>query len=247
MNPSDVRFHIYGLEGDESLVSRDMQNRDSFRVEWIRRFEDGWEMPPVNQDLPVSAEDWILEARWLIKIHATIQDPADRDYLHDALTLANRIARSTRGLVYDQHGQRYLSAQELRGLVNRKRFCLLDHVIVHRSGAETEASLHTHGMAKFGFPDLRIQRVPERHVRLGAGLLMDVANAMLDGMDLETDDMLDVGPGYLRVAEATPLPEEEPPLYGQLDLLNYDLISDTASPDLEPFLDGVKATESARR
>ena len=73
-----------------------------------------------------------------------------------ALAVALALLDCREGKVHDLYAQRVLDAEELRSILSRTDLAIEDHVTLHlvTDAEASRAWLHSHGMEKFGRPNL---------------------------------------------------------------------------------------------
>lgn len=74
------------------------------------------------------------------------------------------------------------------------------HVVIHADLLDTGYWLHTHGLVKFGRPDLEIFAVPEEEVGAGVRILNEIAERSMSGEELRAGDRIELGAARVRLA-----------------------------------------------
>lgn len=125
-----------------------------------------------------------------IDVRATLHDPDRAWDLHWAMLLVEHIARQAQGIIFDPAAQRCVTPDTL---VRQRDLGPIGQIALHNDpwGPETRW-LHTHGLQKFGQPELEIVAVPQSLEAEAAIILRTVAETLATG-DGSGDPVLRAG------------------------------------------------------
>lgn len=170
---ADVRLHIG--------ISLREKNRHIFDP---RFFSDEAELPP-------EADEAMRAAKAVITVRFATEEPMpSRDYLDFMVYLTDALGDLAQSeLIYDREAMRFWPALEWKGELMRDYggHSFQNTVCLH--GVE-EASgwwLHTHGMRKYGLPDLEMTEVPHEQTTVCTDVLRDLAEQALSDPDVLQD------------------------------------------------------------
>ncbi len=137
--------------------------------------------------------------RLCVVLRATIASPENNDYVETMVHVTDAIASLLDGVVWDVPMRVVWGQTEWRQRVMEEPFTVLNHVDVQRASG----TLRTHGLRKFGSPDLEVVDVPAELSAVVEGLLRDIAENLAQGEVLGAGETLEYGGGRLRVVAAT--------------------------------------------
>ena len=97
------------------------------------------------------------------------------------MELADAIAMQTRGVIIDPLSQRLVLPGEWQVEARMYAIDPREHVTVHYVEESTGLWVHTHGLAKFGRPELELFDLPTDAGKLAWACVMDVSGYVIDG------------------------------------------------------------------
>ena len=124
----------------------------------------------------------------------------------------------------------------------------LAHISIHDEPWDADSRwLHTHGMQKFGRPELDLVGVPDVLEPEGQAMLRDVALSLAGGAKLGPGDELDLGDAGTAVAIAVAADMDHQAPYGRLRLVESALAGLPASETATRLLTRAALAEAMRR
>lgn len=128
---------------------------------------DGWFSAPIGTEIPqVFGADagHVYSANRVAAVRAEFDDPASLAYLRNTVGVVSAIAEAGAVAIFDVPALTWWRPEEWRRrFVERSEFRIGDHIftaISDDAGAAGEVSMRTHGMRKFGRPELLVRRLP---------------------------------------------------------------------------------------
>ncbi len=97
------------------------------------------------------------------------------------MELADAIAKQTRGVIIDPLSQRLVLPGEWQVEEHMYDIDPREHVTVHYVEEATGLWVHTHGLAKFGRPELELFDLPTDAGKLAWACVMDLSGYVIDG------------------------------------------------------------------
>jgi tetratricopeptide (TPR) repeat protein len=168
------------------------------------------------------------------------------DALEFVLRVVGVLLGVTGGVCLDPAAQRCIGRDQLAQLAAGDP---LAHVGIHDEAWDADSRwLHTHGMQKFGRPELDLVGVPLTLEPEGRALLRDVAASLAAGAPLAIGGELDLGDAGSAVAVAAPTDLDHQAPYGRLRLVESDLPGQAAEDESAArLLARTALAEAARR
>ena len=201
---SEVVLDVYAMTREKFRVPPvDGLDADAFRP--IGRHEKperfGRNILPPNGIPDPSPEvlDRLLHANYAYRIRVAVEEPKDLSYLARTLTTAASLCQAVDGVIRDVHTHLVLTHEEARRVLKSPNFSINDHVLVHML-QDPDAQgvwLHTHGMAKFGRPDLEMRAVPDHYQALASHGLLTIADYLSQGHTLRPGETMQLGSAFL--------------------------------------------------
>jgi hypothetical protein len=181
----DREFLLKPLEtGDVSVIVSPGRARCSVIVEPVRGFP-GASMPPetwkyvrLNEDLARRSR----EARRLVMVSLVERGQnLAQDVLY-VTRLADRVSTLANGCVNDLMSFRYFGSGSWRVERPSGELDAREHVLVHAESDDPGGMwVHTHGLLKFGRPELEIYGVPAEMGEKVCGLMLDMMTYVISG------------------------------------------------------------------
>ncbi len=189
------KFRIPPVQGLDADAFRPIGRHE--RPEWFGRNV----LPPNGiPDPEPEVLDRLLHATYVYRIRVQVPETRDLSYLAHALTTASSLARAIDGVIRDVQTQLVITSQEARGILKSSDFDISKHVLVHAlkdPGGGEALWLHTHGMGKFGRPDLEMRDVPEEHADVARHGLLTIADYLSQGAVVRPGETMQLGDAYL--------------------------------------------------
>jgi len=131
-----------------------------------------------------------LKATWTVaQLVFKSHDPDVYPALDFLIDVAGRLAYLSDGVVADPIGRRYFLPHELRQAVRLdSRIDVREHVGIGRRGASGREHVATHGLVKFGMPELEIENLLPDEIGLAGRFLVACAQNALMGDPPESGD-----------------------------------------------------------
>jgi hypothetical protein len=139
------------------------------------------EPPPTGREHS-EADERFLNARVEAILELSRREPPIGPSIQTGMELADAIAAHARGVILDPTAQRVVLPGEWR--VEDRRYAVdpREHVTVHEVVDDPAGIwMHTHGLAKFGRPELEMFDLPAETSELAYALLMDTSGYVIDG------------------------------------------------------------------
>jgi len=136
--------------------------------------------PPGSEERPYIGERF-QNARVEAILELTRRDSPIGPSIQVGMELADAIATQTGGVIIDWLSQRLVLPGEWQ--VEERVYAIdpREHVIVHYVEDSTGLWVHTHGLAKFGRPELELFDLPTDAGDLAYALVMDLSGYVIDG------------------------------------------------------------------
>lgn len=210
-SPADAGFTARPLEpGQTAVIVSPGRARFSVIVdgspEMIRGFP-GATMPPETWKYVRLDEDLVRRSRSancvaMVSLVERGQNLA-QDVLY-ATRLADRLSVLADGCVNDLMSTRYFGSGSWRVASPLREVDAQEHVVIHgESGAGEGIWLHTHGLLKFGRPEMEIYDVPEAMWEKSGLVLMDLVAYVIAGALLKPGETVGDAEVPLRAKEGT--------------------------------------------
>jgi hypothetical protein len=145
---------------------------------------DGWLSAPVGAEIPLVFGDdaqQVYRADKVAAVRASFDDPNSLAYLRNTVGVVSAIAEAVAVAVFDVAALTWWRPAEWRRrFVERSEFHIGDHIFTAVSQDADGLSMQTHGMGKFGRPELLVRHLPGPR-DLDGPVVRD-ASALLDGL-----------------------------------------------------------------
>lgn len=234
--PCEVIFDVYGSVREKFRVPPvHGLDGDSFRAvgrhEAPERF--GRNILPPNGIPDPSPEvlDRLLHANYSYRVRVYLEEPENLSFLAAALTTAASLAKEVDGVIRDAHTSLVLTYDEARRVLKSPSFAINDHVLVHTLQEPDGLAglwLHTHGMAKFGRPDLEMRGVPDQYAPVASYGLLTVADYLSQGNVVKAGETMQLGRSFLTFTKTAPNSLEEFPT-GLVRITDFDPVTQSAA------------------
>ncbi|MGH2517759.1 MAG: tetratricopeptide repeat protein [Ktedonobacterales bacterium] len=171
----------------------------------------------------LSSEDarTLREGRLSFDLRATVADGSSLSALNWMVQIARVVAERSDGVVMDPLAQRCAGRGELARIQPGDA---LAHVTIHNEPWGVESRwLHTHGLQKFGRPELEMAEVPISLVDEAVVLLRDVTASLAGGALLAAGDEIDLDELGVLVAGTAPVDVDHQAAFGRLQLTDSPL------------------------
>lgn len=140
-----------------------------------------------ESEIPEEAERAMATAKGLITVRFTTDDPMpNRDYLHFLTHLTDSIADLSKAeLIYDREGMRFWPGMRWKtGMMRDNARQDFDKLVwVHAVEEPSGWWLHTHGLRKYGLPDLEMTEVATIQRTVCTDILRDLAQGAIEHPD----------------------------------------------------------------
>lgn len=128
---------------------------------------DGWLSMPIGAEIPHvfgGDAETVYRANRVAAVRGEFDDPASLAYLRNTVGVVSAIAEAGAVAIFDVPALTWWRPEEWRRrFVERSEFRIGDHIFTAISddpAAAGELSMRTHGMQKFGRPELLVRRLP---------------------------------------------------------------------------------------
>lgn len=129
------------------------------------------------------------DARWVVALQLTEVLAEVKDAVLYQVELADRLAALSAGVVLDQEARRYYLPGKWRVANGLKPLDAREHVMLHlESVGGGTIRVHTHGLSKFGRPELEVLDLPERLGEDACRLMVDLSQQVIAGTLLRPGD-----------------------------------------------------------
>jgi hypothetical protein len=146
--------------------------------------------------VPPEAGRIMAAARSIVAVRFTSEElVADRNYLHVLTHVADALAELTQSeLIYDREGMRMWPAQEwAAGMMRENARQDFDKTVQIHSVEEPDGWwLHTHGLRKYGLPDLEMTEVAREQRAVGTNVLRELAERAIQSPDALRDGEIEL-------------------------------------------------------
>jgi uncharacterized protein YegJ (DUF2314 family)/tetratricopeptide (TPR) repeat protein len=220
---------VFSPNSLESLVER-----RELTVDYLRR-EDREELfsypeehlPRNSRELTESDREILAEARMIARVRLIPAHRSGLDYLVFAIRVVEAIREITGGLVQDALSHTLWGTEEWKQRVVDSP---LDDVVESHVGFEvleegTGVWIHSHGMQKFGIPEIEMECIPPELAAPGLSMMIMVAETLIEcslkgSLDFRTEVEIVNTPFFFRM-ELTPRDDEGHFPLGSLKILPY--------------------------
>lgn len=187
----------------------------------------------------------LREGRLALELRLTAQPEQARDALDWAWRLVRILADLTNGAVIDPAAQRCLGKAQLAHMASDK---LLSHVAFHDQPWNVESRwLHTHGLQKFGRPELDLVDVPLTLTAEAHDFLRELAASLCAGASLAAGGLVDMDELGMLLAVAAPVDVDHQAAYGRLRVVDEPLPGEREPVSPARFLKHAAIAEARRR
>ncbi len=231
--------NVFSPNSLESLVER-----SELTVDYLRR-EDREELfnypeehlPRNSRELTESDREILADARMIARVRLIPAQRSGLDYLVFAIRIVEAIREITGGLVQDALSHTLWGTGEWKRRVVDSP---LDDVVESHVGFEvleegTGVWIHSHGMQKFGIPEIEMECIPPELAAPGLSMMIMVAETLIEcslkgSLDFRSEVDIANTPFFFRM-ELTPRDDEGHFPLGSLKILPYLTDYDPYSPD----------------
>ncbi|MCC6446924.1 MAG: hypothetical protein IT210_26160 [Armatimonadetes bacterium] len=121
-----------------------------------------------------------------------------------AVAVCDALIGEVGGIVLDPASQTAWGRKDWQAHVSWTAFRVSDHIRIHSIQDPERGSfwMHTHGLSKFGRPELELMTVRPGHATAGGVLLHHIAEFMAEGADIRNASTLDIGYGTVAFMDA---------------------------------------------
>lgn len=156
------------------------------RVERVKEHSDGLSMEPEMLEASGLTEEMLARFNrpvWRVILEMGDPGKSVRDTVIFATRVAQRLAELGEGVVLDHFAYRFFGPAGWAVEEPNPEFDAREHVHIHM---ETDSGwFHTHGLIKFGRPEIEIYDVPAELHGAAYGLLLDTAQYVITSMVIE--------------------------------------------------------------
>jgi len=120
------------------------------------------------------------------------------------VAVADALLELVGGVILDHASQTAWGRSDWKAHVSWTTFRVADHIRIHsiHDAEETALWMHTHGLVKFGRPELELISVHPGYVTAGGILLHHIAEFMAEGADIGHGNTMDIGFGTVAFMDA---------------------------------------------
>ncbi len=173
MEPGDYLF-----EGISATVVACVQERQGGEPYPGRDAADGVRLSGLGR----AERERLERARWVVALQLTEVLNEPRDAVLFLVELADRLANLAEGVVLDQESRRYYLPGKWRVANAVKPLDAREQVAIHLEKSEGDRMwVHTHGLSKFGRPELELLDLPSELGEAACRLLVDLSQQMIGG------------------------------------------------------------------
>jgi uncharacterized protein YegJ (DUF2314 family) len=168
----DEREHTF-------LLLEDLVDKDDLAIEYILKqdapelFDYPEEMIPHNaKDFGEDDRKTLTEAAMIVRLRLSLAKLPEADYLSFMVRFVEAVRALTRGVVQDAVSHALWGTEKwtANGVPSGKGI-LESHVLLEVLDEDGSMWIHTHGMQKFGLPDLEMEGIPAELLPAGRKLL----------------------------------------------------------------------------
>lgn len=195
----------------------------------------------------LAAEDvrTLREGALALEVRLTPEPRQARQALAWALRVVRILLDLVEGAVIDPTAQRSLGRAQLASVRDDDP---LAHVAFHDEPWRVESRwLHTHGLQKFGCPELDLVDVPLSLMDEASDFLRDLAASLCSGASLAAGGLVDMDELGMLVAIAAPVDVDHQTTYGRLRLADEPLPGEREPDTPSRFLKRAAIAEARRR
>lgn len=187
----------------------------------------------------------LREGRLSFDLRATIPEAQTQPALDWMVQVALLVAERCDGVVMDPLAQR---CDSTRRLIHVRPRDPLAHVAIHNEPWGVESRwLHTHGLQKFGRPELELIEVPLSLVDEADTLLRDITASLAGGAWLAAGDEINLDELGFIMAGNAPADVDHQAAFGRLRLSDSPLPGERGGSSHQRFLKRAALVEAARR
>jgi hypothetical protein len=187
----------------------------------------------------------LREGRLSFDLRATVPDASAQPALDWLVRVVRAVAERCDGVVMDPLAQRCAGPRELARIQPGDA---LAHVTIHNEPWGVESRwLHTHGLQKFGRPELELIEVPLSLVDEAVALLRDVSASLAGGARLAPGDEIDLDESGIVVAGTASADVDHQAAFGRLWLADSSLPGEREGGSHQRFLKRAALAEATRR
>lgn len=178
-------FHLL-----ESLVEK-----DELAIEYILK-QDAQELFDYPEDMiPHNANDFseedrkiLTEAQMIVRVRLSLQEPPEADYLTFMVRFVESVRGLTHGVVQDAVSHALWGLEDwTASVVKGGKGVVEAHVLLEVLDEEGLVWMHTHGMQKFGLPDVEMEGIPEHLIPACRKIMARTVEALRRPKEREID------------------------------------------------------------
>ena len=186
----------------------------------------------------------LREGRLSFDLRATLPEAQAQPALDWMVRVARLVAERSDGVVMDPLAQRCAGPGEL---ARSRQGDPLAHIAIHNEPWGVESRwLHTHGLQKFGRPELELVEVPLSLVDEAGAILRDIAISLAGGARLAAGDEINLDDLGLVLAGNAPADVDHQSAFGRLRLSDSPLPGEREGSSYQRFLKRAALAEAAR-
>jgi uncharacterized protein YegJ (DUF2314 family) len=174
----DIRHELADQFEDEQERERTFElleslvEKDDLAIEYILK-QDAQELFDYPEDMiPHNAKDFgdedrktLTEAEMIVRVRLSLNEPPDGDYLTFMVSFVESVRGLTHGVVQDAVSHALWGVQNwIESVVQGGRPLVEVHVLLEMLDENGLVWMHTHGMQKFGLPDMEMEGIPTQLV-----------------------------------------------------------------------------------
>jgi uncharacterized protein YegJ (DUF2314 family)/tetratricopeptide (TPR) repeat protein len=199
----------------ESLVEKNDLTIDYLlRSEGNELFDYPEELIPQNAwEFSEDDKRSLLDASLIVRLRLAVDNAPGIDYVFFMMRFVEAVRSLTNGVVQDAVSHTLWGTDQWKRRVASPRRKIVDtHVRCELLDEGVGLWIHTHGMQKFGFPELEMEGVPRDSAAAGRGLMLMVAETLVRARDLRRGiqwPMPVAGTSVILMMEAVPKDDED--------------------------------------
>lgn len=165
----------------------------------------------------------LLKSTYVYRVRLALDEPTTLEYLAYGLKTAESLAKACGGVIRDVQTGLVFKHEDARRVLKSPSFSISDHVLVHalREADDRGLWMHTHGMAKFGRPDVEARNVPLAFQPLASFGLLTLADYLSQGSVVRPGETMKLGEAILGFSKGKPS-DTEPFPTGVLTIDDFD-------------------------
>ena len=172
---------------------------------------DGWRIVTVDEPsrnvLPgehgEEANERLINASAELVLELLRRDEPVGPAIESGMACADSLATQWRGVIVDPIAQRVVMPGDWQVADKVYDMDPREHVAIHTVAASSGLWVHTHGLAKFGRPELEVFDIPEELATAALALVLDTSAYVIDGPVISPGNTLGPADKPLRAFEGT--------------------------------------------